>query len=101
MPVLLRVSILGALLVALAAISAGVAMADDDSALRDRIAMLEAEVEQLKSDIAMLMGRANISAADLAALREELEAFREQQEQEQRDFQTLPGLEGELARGGP
>ena len=99
MPALSRALTLGALLIALAAVSAGVAMGDDDSALRDQIAMLKAEVEQLKRDIAMLMGRADISAADLAALREELEAYREQQEQ--RDFHTVPGLEGELARGGP
>ena len=70
---------------------------DDDSALRDQIAMLEmerdeattakmtaesqvadlqAEVEQLKSEITTLMGRADISAADLAALRTEAETLR-------------------------
>lgn len=72
---------------------------DDDSALRDQIAMLEmerdeattakmtaegqiadlqAEVTQLESEITMLMGRADISAADLAALRSEAETLRGQ-----------------------
>ena len=72
---------------------------DDDSALRDQIAMLEmerdeattarmtaegqvtdlqAEVAQLESEIAMLMGRADISAEDLAALRSEAETLRGQ-----------------------
>ena len=72
---------------------------DDDSTLRDQIAMLEmerdkantakmtvesqisdfqTEVEQLKGEIAMLMGRADISTADLAALRSEAETLRGQ-----------------------
>lgn len=72
---------------------------DDDSALRDQIAMLEmerdeattakmtaesqiadlqTEVEQLKSEITTLMGRADISTADLAALRTEAETLRGQ-----------------------
>ena len=72
---------------------------DDNSALRDQIAMLEmerdeattakmtaesrianlqAEVEQLKSEITMLMDRPDISAADLAALRSEAETLRGQ-----------------------
>lgn len=72
---------------------------DDDSALRDQIAMLEmerdeaatarmtaegqvadlqAEVERLKGEITMLMSRADISAADLATLRSEAETLRGQ-----------------------
>ena len=72
---------------------------DDDTALRDQIAMLEmerdeattakmtaesqildlqTEVEQLKSEITTLMGRADISTADLAALRTEAETLRGQ-----------------------
>ena len=79
---------------------------DDDSALRDQIAMLEmeldeaaiarmtaerqvadrqaevaglqAEVEQLNGEITILMSRADISATDLAALRSEAETLRGQ-----------------------
>lgn len=72
---------------------------DDDSALRDQIAMLEmerdeaatakmtaegqvadlqAEIERLKGEITMLMSRADISAADLATLRSEAETLRGQ-----------------------
>ena len=71
---------------------------DDVGALRHQIAMLEmerdettsarmtaegqvvdlqAEVEKLESEIAMLMGRADITAADLATLRSEAEMLRE------------------------
>ena len=94
MTCMLRFAIVTTLVLILAACGGG-----DDSALRNQTAMLEterdlasaakmtaesqvadlqAEVKQLKSEITMLMGRADVSATDLAALRSEAETLRGQ-----------------------